>query len=118
MTLHLYFFNSENTVYSKTPCFLECICIARSGAVFLCHGCKELLVDVNGYVIPIKVILSIACVDISEFPTDFVKLDALTILSIQTVLQDFVPQLSGLVLRDPHSAGEGVAMVGKFAART
>lgn len=77
-----------------------------------------LLVDVNGYVIPIKVILSIACVDISEFPTDFVKLDALTILSIQTVLQDFVPQLSGLVLRDPHSAGEGVTVVGKFAART
>ena len=54
----------------------------------------------------------------SECPTDFLKLYALTILSIQTVLQDFVPSLSGLVLRDPHSAGEGVAMVGKFAART
>lgn len=60
----------------------------------------------------------IAYVDMSECPTDFLKLYALTILSIQTVLQDFVPSLSGLVLRDPHSAGEGVAMVGKFAART
>jgi len=54
----------------------------------------------------------------SEFPTDFLKFDALTILSIQTVLQDFVPQLSGFVLRDPHSAGEGVTMVGKLAAKT
>ena len=60
-----------------------------------------------------------AYTDISEFPRHFLKLDALTVLSIQTVLQDFVPQLSGWCCKILTArAGEGVTMVGEFAART